>query len=222
MHTGKSHGVVETSFASPNRTAIAIAPARREQIADECPDLFPSNVLASDYSPHQSGVNGDNRLGQQWWVAHTRPQQEKRLAQDLVARVVPFYVPLVCRKSLVRGRTRLVRVPLFPGYVFVRGSDEERLRVLKTNRVMTVRPVPDGEKLRYDLARFAELIAKGAPLLPEARLVSGQRVRVKAGPFRDQEGIVLRRNGQTRLLIAIDYLQQGASLEVDDCFLEGV
>jgi transcription antitermination factor NusG len=113
-------------------------------------------------------------------------------------------------------------MPLFPGYVFVRGGDEDRIRVLKTKRVISVWPVPDGERLRQDLERFAILIAANAPLLPEARLISGERVRVKAGPFRNQEGIVLRRNGKTRLLISIDYLQRGASLEIDDCFLERV
>ena len=140
----------------------------------------------------------------------------------LYARDVPYYLPLVTRKSLSRGRTRVAQVTLFPGYVFVCGTEEDRLSVLRTNRALTVRPAPDGERLRADLRRFYELISAGAPLLPEARLIAGERVRVKAGPFRDQEGIVIRRNGKTRLLIAIDYLQQGASLEVDDCLLERV
>jgi transcription antitermination factor NusG len=126
------------------------------------------------------------------------------------------------RKSLSRGRTRVARIPLFPGYVFVYGGSEERLHVLKTNRALTVREVSDGESLRTDLLRFAGLIHLGAPLVPEARLVAGNRVRVKAGPFRGQEGIVLRRDGKTRMLIAVNYLQQGASLEVDDCLLEYV
>jgi transcriptional antiterminator RfaH len=155
-------------------------------------------------------------------LAHTLPRQEKALAAALYAREVPYYLPLVTRKSLSRGRTRVAQITLFPGYLFVCGGEEERLSVLKTNRVLTVRRAPDGERLRADLRRFFELISAGAPLLPEARLISGERVRVKAGPFRDQEGVVIRRNGKTRLLIAIDYLQQGASLEVDDCLLERV
>jgi transcriptional antiterminator RfaH len=155
-------------------------------------------------------------------LAHTLPRQEKALAAALYARDVAYYVPLVTRKSLSRGRTRVAQVALFPGYVFICGNDEDRLRVLQTNRVLTVRRAPDGARLRTDLRRFWSLIAAGAPLLPESRLVTGERVRVKAGPFRDQEGIVIRRNGKTRLLIAIDYLQQGASLEVDDCLLERV
>ena len=133
-----------------------------------------------------------------------------------------FYLPLVTRKSLSRGRTRIAQIVLFPGYVFVCGSEEDRLSVLKTNRVVTVRLVREGEQLQKDLSRFADLIAMGAPLVSEARLAAGERVRVKAGPFRDLEGTVIRRDGKTRLLIAVNCLQQGASLEIDDCLLESV
>ena len=157
-----------------------------------------------------------------WWLAHTLPRQEKALAAALYSRDVAFYLPLVTRKSLSRGRTRIAQIALFPGYVFICGNEEDRLSVLKTNRVLTVRRAPDDGNLQSDLRRFSELIALGAPLLPEAKLTAGERVRVKSGPFRDQEGIVIRRNGKTRLLIAVDYLQQGASLEVDDCLLECV
>jgi transcription antitermination factor NusG len=114
----------------------------------------------------------------------------------------------------------VARIPLFPGYVFIQGGDEDRLQVLQTKRVLTVRPVPDGDELHRDLSRFAELIALDVPLVRESRLEAGERVRVKAGPFRNNEGVVIRRNGKTRLLVAINYLQQGASLEIDDCLLE--
>jgi transcriptional antiterminator RfaH len=116
----------------------------------------------------------------------------------------------------------MARVPLFPGYVFVFGSEEDRLSALKTNRLLTVQCVPDGEQLRKELMQFAELIAAGARLTRESRLVAGEHVRIKAGPFRDTEGVVLRRNGKTELLVSIDFLGQGASLEVDECMLEPI
>jgi len=191
------------------------------------PDLFPSDLLSLCICPGSGLDKGsgtqDESVGAGlacWWLAHTLPRQEKAVASALYARDVSYYLPLVTRKSLSRGRTRVAEIALFPGYIFVHGNEEARLNVLKTNRVLTVRAAPDGERLRADLRRFWELICAGAPLLPESRLVTGERVRVKAGPFRDQEGIVIRRNGKTRLMIAIDYLQQGASLEVDDCLLE--
>jgi transcription antitermination factor NusG len=180
---------------------------------EETPDQFPSDLLSNPPDAH-----ADNDC--KWWLAHTLPRQEKMVASALWPREVPYYLPLITRKMLTRRRTRVGRIPLFPGYVFVYGADEQRMQVLKTNRVLAVHHVRDGDKLRLDLLKFAELIALGAPLVPEARLVAGDRVRVKAGPFRDQEGIVIRRNGKTRLLIAVNYLQRGASLEVDDCLLE--
>jgi transcription antitermination factor NusG len=192
------------------------------------PNLYPPDLLSSNISRTFSPSNpvcsdgSDASTSGCWWLAHTLPRQEKALASALYARDVPFYLPLVTRKSLSRGRTRVAQIALFPGYVFIRGDDEDRLHVLQTNRVLTVHRAPDGERLRADLQRFYELISAGAPLLPEARLISGERVRVRSGPFRGQEGVVIRRNGKTRLLIAVDYLQQGASLEVDDCLLERV
>jgi transcriptional antiterminator RfaH len=183
---------------------------------EEAPDQFPADLLSQPAATHVNRLSNDGR----WWLAHTLPRQEKMVAAALLPRRVPYYLPLITRKTLSRRRTRIGRIPLFPGYVFVFGTDEERLHVLKTNRVLAVHRVIDGESLRLDLLRFAGLIALGAPLVPEARLVAGDRVRVKAGPFRDQEGIVIRRNGKTRLLIAVNYLQRGASLEIDDCLLE--
>jgi transcriptional antiterminator RfaH len=157
-----------------------------------------------------------------WWLAHTRPRQEKAAANALFSRSVGYYLPLVTRKSLLRGRTRTARIPLFPGYIFIFGNDENRLIALKTNRLLTIDKVPDGDCLRGQLLTFAELIAAGAPLVREARLVAGERVRIRSGLFQGVEGVILRRNGKTELLIGIDFLGQGASIEVEDCNTEPV
>ena len=184
---------------------------------EDAPAQFPTDLLSNPPGVHANWQGSECK----WWLAHTLPRQEKKVAAALLPRQVPYYLPLVTRKTLTpRRRTRIGRIPLFPGYVFVYGADEHRMQTLKTNRVLAVHHVRDGETLRLDLLKFAELIALGAPLVPESRLVAGDRVRVKAGPFRDQEGIVIRRNGKTRLLIAVNYLQRGASLEIDDCLLE--
>jgi transcription antitermination factor NusG len=48
-------------------------------------------------------------------------------------------------------------------------------------------------------------------------LQPGALVRVKTGPFRGFEGVVQRRQGRTHLLVAVNFLQQGASVLIDDC-----
>lgn len=218
---GRSEELPDSIGAGARRSSRAL------RVANPLVDVFPSGLLLGldhQENSRQEHFNHDSAapdLGS-WWVAHTLPRQEKAVAASLLGREVAFYVPLVTRKSITRGRTRLAQIPLFPGYVFLFGDDEDRLSALKTNRLLTVQRVPDGEQLRGQLLRLSELIAAGAPLVRESRLIAGERVRVKSGPFRDNEGIVLRRNGKTELLISIDFLQQGAALEIEDCLLEPV
>ena len=64
------------------------------------------------------------------------------------------------------------------------------------------------------------MIDSGEPLTPEARLEPGQLVRIRSGVLVGLEGVVIRRANETRLLVAVNFLQRGASVLVDDCQLE--
>ena len=158
----------------------------------------------------------------QWWALYTRPRQEKSLARELVRMELPFYLPLVNKANLIRGREVMSRLPLFQGYLFFFGDDEERLRSLSTRRVSQVVPVNDPARLVDDLRRIQQLIDSGAPLTLESRLSAGRRVRIRAGAMRGLEGIVVERRGQSRLLVSIDFIQQGASVAIEDYLLESL
>jgi transcriptional antiterminator RfaH len=174
--------------------------------------VFPENLLDE---PGCDGVRS-------WWISYTKPRQEKALARDLVDREIPFYLPAVRRQLLVRGKRVISRVPLFPSYVFVHSTPEERQQAIRTNRVCHSFVVEDAQQLLADLQRVRQLIESDAPLTVEARLSPGDRVRVKAGSLLGLEGTVIRRQRQTRLLVAVHFLQQGVSVEIDDCYLEPI
>ena len=153
-------------------------------------------------------------------VLYTKPRQEKSLARDLLRQAVPFYLPLV-KKTLQYGRRRIPSfAPLFDGYLFILGSEKQRAMSLATNRVLRVLRVGDGQELMNDLRQVERLIEANVPLTAESRLQAGMNVRVRSGPFAGVEGVVLRRRGETRLLVSINFLQQGASVEIDDFCLE--
>jgi transcriptional antiterminator RfaH len=113
-------------------------------------------------------------------------------------------------------------VPLFPGYVFLYGSDDERIVSLTTNHISRVLDVPDPKGLRADLRQLRQLIEAKEPLTQESRLAPGDRVRVRSGPMEGIEGTVLDRRGRARLVVAINFLQQGASVEIEDFMLEPI
>lgn len=155
-----------------------------------------------------------------WFAVYTKARQEKSLARELAKHAIPFYLPLVRKTNVARGRRRTSLVPLFAGYVFLFAAEEERVRSLTTNRISRILTVGDPEQLVFDLRQLHQLIVANAPLTVESRLAPGRRVRVKQGAFAGVEGIVLKRRAETRLLVSVNFLQQGASVEIDDFLLE--
>jgi len=182
-------------------------------------DVFP-DVLLDDDRDHPIGksvVAEDAR-----WVAfYTLARREKDLMRRLEAAAVPFYAPLVRRRlHTAGGRVRHSYVPLFPGYVFAPVDDQQRRDALATNTVARWLSIPDERMLVDDLRAIKRLIDSERPLTPEARLGPGHPVRVRSGPLRGVEGIVVKRRGEQRLVVAVRFLNQGASIELEDVDVE--
>ena len=179
------------------------------------PDIFPAELFAADPPPPEAE-------GRAWWVLHTKPRQEKSLARDLYRRQAPFYLPLVPRRNRIRGRVLTSHLPLFPGYVFLLASPEERVAALATSRVVRALPVADQLRLRRDLLEVNRLIASKEPITLENTLTPGDRVEIIAGPLLGLRGKVLRSASGCRFVVEVDFIQKGASVEVDESTLTRV
>ena len=168
---------------------------------------------------HQDVCPRDERA---WRVFYTKSRQEKALAQYLSCRRVPHFLPLHQKHSLTRGRRFSSVVPLFSGYLFLFADRDERVTALESNRVARTIDVPLWQQSQFcnDLLQIQRLIETGLPLTPESRIQPGQLVRIKSGRLAGLEGQVTHRRGGTRLLVTVDYLQQGASIEIDDFTVE--
>jgi len=155
-----------------------------------------------------------------WWVAHTKSRNEKALAQDLVRKNINYFLPMTWKVRRQRGRTLRSLLPLFSGYLFFCGRENQRLELLRTNRVANLIEVKDQQKLLDELMQFEQAIRAGAPLTPYKYIKAGQRCRVIAGPLADLNGIVVRTKSATRLVLQIDMLGQAASVEIDIDMIE--
>src|SRR5437764_463145 len=102
------------------------------------PCLYPEDLFSDGSGPRQ---------GDRWWVLHTRPRTEKALARRLFAYKHHFYLPLRQQRWKSNGRSFQSHLPLFSGYVFLRGDEQARLRALETNLVAQVLHVPDSGEL---------------------------------------------------------------------------
>jgi transcriptional antiterminator RfaH len=197
-----------------------IAHSRRtwiERMPQAMPILKPERSIFPEDLLEPGQAEGD---GRQWWAVYTKARQEKALARDLLQHEVPFYLPLVARTILVRGRRVESLLPLFSGYVFLRADEDERVKALKSNRTSQWIEVADQDKLRRDLGHVHRLILAKAPITVEQRLAPGTRVCVKGGPFMGVEGTVEQCRGACRLIVEVTFLQQSVSVQIDELLVE--
>lgn len=175
------------------------------------PALYPDNLLDTPRPLESERV---------WHVMHTKSRQEKSLARELFQYEIPYYLPAV-KQTKVYGRRKISStIPVFPSYVFVSCTEEERVTCLTTKRIVRVLSVVEADRLQSDLVQLRRLIESGAPLTLESRLSPGARVRIKRGPFVGMEGSVIVRRGKRRVFVAVEFLQKGASVAVEDYMLE--
>src|SRR4029077_1000718 len=93
------------------------------------PFVSPDDLFSATAGPPAEG---------RWWVLHTRPRAEKRLARELLRHCRSFFLPLHTRTWRSRGSTLSSHLPLFPGYVFLHGEGDARWTALETNQVARV------------------------------------------------------------------------------------
>jgi len=157
-----------------------------------------------------------------WWVAHTKSRNEKALAHDLIGKNISYFLPMTWKVQRRSHRTFRSLLPLFSGYLFFCGKENERVELLRTNRVANVIVVKDQEKLLDELVQFEQALRAGAPLTPYKYIKAGQWCRVIAGPLMGLEGIVIQVKNVARLVLQIDMLGQAASVEIDIDLIEPI
>jgi transcription antitermination factor NusG len=155
-----------------------------------------------------------------WRVAHTKSRNEKALAWQMTKKNVPYFLPMTWKVSTRKRRTYRSLLPVFTGYIFFCGNEENRLEVLKTNRVANIIEVIDQARLLADLAPIEKAIRRQQPLLPHKYIKKGQLCRVIAGPLMGTEGIVVTTPRHTRLVLQVEMLGQATSVEIDMDMIE--
>ncbi len=178
-------------------------------------ELFPPDLLERE----EVGKEHDKN----WWAIYTTSRREKEIMRRLEPMGIPFYCPIIpVKKRSPAGRIRVSYLPMFSNYVFVYGNQETRYQAWTTNCVSQCMEVPNGQELTKDLRQIKHLIEVGAPLTIEELLQPGNPVRVKSGLFAGYEGVIVERRGERHLLVAVNFLQQGVSVKIEDFAVEAI
>ncbi len=160
-----------------------------------------------------------------WFVVQTRYRFEKKVAAQLSSKGIGVFLPMRQESRSWSDRKKVIAVPLFPGYAFVRSDRSlmRRLLILQTGGVMgfvslaaTAATVP--EKQIDDLRL---LLAQQVPFSPHPFVRVGQRVRIRGGCLDGIEGLLPQRD-QGEFVISIESIQRSLAIEMQGYEVEMV
>lgn len=160
-----------------------------------------------------------------WYCVHTRPRAEAQALEHLQRQGFDCLLPRLQRKVLRNGRRQTLVEALFPRYLFLRAdADSTSLAPVRSTRgaIDLVRTaaqpaaVPDTliETLRSDAD------ADGLIVIPERRLLAGERVMVTEGPLAGLQGIYTQTQSEQRALVLLDILGRAQSVALPTYLLE--
>ncbi len=161
-----------------------------------------------------------------WYAIRTKPRHEKVVSRQLLMDGLEVYLPMVQQSREWSDRTKLVGLPLFPGYVFVRVPDLpfKRLLILRKAGVIGfvgndrgAAAIPDQE-----LNGVRRLLDNRVPHALHPYLNVGQRIRVRNGVLKGIEGILVHICDKKGLLVSIDLIQRSLLIELQGYSVQAI
>jgi transcription antitermination factor NusG len=159
---------------------------------------------------------GDTSGESTWWALYTRHQHEKSVADMLATKGFEVFLPLYESARRWKDRTKILSLPLFPCYLFVRGGLDRKLQVVSTPGVHMI--LYRGEHIAKipepEIHAIQRVVDGPCRVEPHPFLKCGMRVRVTRGALEGVEGILVRKKNLWRLILSVDMLAQSVAVEV--------
>jgi transcription antitermination factor NusG len=157
-----------------------------------------------------------------WHVLYTRHQHEKTVAQILTGKGFETLLPLYSAARRWKDRTKLLSLPLFPCYVFLRGGLNRRLDIMTTPGIHALVSTGDQPAAipTAEIEAIRRVVESGAQVEPHPFLKCGDRVRVSCGPLTGIQGILVRKKNLYRLVLSVQMLGKSAAVEIDAFLVE--
>jgi transcription antitermination factor NusG len=152
-----------------------------------------------------------------WWALYTRHQHEKAVAEMLCAKGFEVFLPLYESQRRWNDRVKLLSLPLFPGYLFMRGGNDRRAQAVMTPGVAMILSVGDQVALIPDgeIEAIRRTIEGPFRIEPHPHLKCGDRVRVKQGILEGLVGILVRKRNSCTLVLSVEMLERSVGVEID-------
>lgn len=179
------------------------------------------SYTSSSNCAHTNYIDNDAPPQRSWHVMWTKSNCERVVYDELSAKGYDLFYPKIDQWIASKTGKYLASVPMFRGYLFINhaigrfdyidicgakglvsilGDRWDRLAIIPDQQINDIRNICDGE----------------VPVSAHSFLNKGDRVRVTRGSLKDTQGILLKKDHQTGLLIVtVSLLNRSIAVEVN-------
>jgi transcription antitermination factor NusG len=188
--------------------------------------MYSDSQLSNFTAPRHNGTTQMTVDMGNWYAVQTRSRHEKAVAYRLGEQGIMTFLPTIREEHRWSDRKKIVELPLFSCYVFVKvpPTNEDRLRVVRTDGVFQIvgvrgegTPIPQEQ-----IDSIQTLLANELPFTAYPFLKIGQRVRVKNGALAGIEGVLVGRSGERMLVISVDVIQRSMAVRIEGYDVEAI
>ena len=161
-----------------------------------------------------------DKITDSWYVLHTKSRFENVVNEGLTKKSLEVFLPKIQVRSKRRDRKVMIRVPLFPGYLFVKTNLEpyEHIEIVKTVGAVRLVGNKDGPiPVFSETIESLKIMVQGnESVTTGSRFKKEDKVIVVHGPFAGVVGTFVRHRGKGRVIVNIEALGQYAGVNVSE------
>jgi len=159
-----------------------------------------------------------------WYAVYTKHQHEKTACELLTGKGFEVLLPLYQARRHWKDRMKVVSLPVFPCYLFLRTNLVRRLEILQTPGVFWL--VESGGHAcqipNSEIEAVRRITQSSAAVEPHPYLKCGDQVRVRQGALAGIEGVLVRVRNRYRVVVSVNLLQKAMAVEVDFSMVERI
>ncbi len=159
-------------------------------------------------------------MNKNWYVLQAKPKNEIKVYNQLIKKEIEAYLPLMDTIRYWSDRKKKIRIPLFPGYLFVYGSSHERYNAI-SNTPGALRYIMYQNRhaiISEDEINYIKLSLQEPERvnIEDTNLIEGDLVEITHGIFKGLKGYILQLRGNYKLMVSIVEMNTTFSVQLSN------
>jgi transcriptional antiterminator RfaH len=155
-----------------------------------------------------------------WYLLYTRPNREMKISYYLEKNNIQYFLPVIRKTSQSGGRKKVIEMPLFPSYIFVKltgmadyfttRNNEGACGFVKSRKM----PVCISERV-IEQVRIAVENSESV-YVSAGYFHTGKPVEVKNGILSGLSGELVQYNGKSKILLRMNMMNRSILVDVPE------